>query len=65
MKEWVISEEDLGCDGAYLSYDEVIRCKDCRKGIQTKNHLLCVNGVVAEMKKPDDYCSCAERREHA
>ena len=30
MSEWIISDEDLGCDGAYLSYQQIVRCKDCR-----------------------------------
>lgn len=29
-KEWVVSSEDLGCDGAYFSYTEVVRCRDCK-----------------------------------
>lgn len=28
-REWIVSSEDLGCDGAYFSYTEIIRCKDC------------------------------------
>lgn len=59
-KEWVISEEDLGCDGAYLSYNEVIRCKDCKLCETGLPFLFCKlnNHSVSEK----DFCSWAKRR---
>jgi hypothetical protein len=30
MSEWIVSDVDLGCDGEYFSYQEIVRCKDCK-----------------------------------
>ena len=30
MREWIVSEEELGVDGAYYSGKELVRCKDCK-----------------------------------
>lgn len=29
-KEWIVPDADLGCDGAYFDYQELVRCRDCR-----------------------------------
>lgn len=29
-KEWIVPDADLGCDGAYFDYQELVRCKDCK-----------------------------------
>ena len=29
MSDWIVPHEDMGCDGAYLGYEELIRCKEC------------------------------------
>lgn len=71
MREWVISEEDLGCDGHYLSNDEVVRCKDCKHYKRSKidkNRKMCfrkdIDGwLVCYDFYPTDYCSYGERRE--
>ena len=66
-KEWVISEEDLGCDGAYLSHEEVIRCRDCENLMKSddnfedeKPYYYC--DIFNHMINPDDFCSRAKRR---
>jgi hypothetical protein len=28
-KEWIVPDADLGCDGAYFDYQELVRCRDC------------------------------------
>lgn len=69
-KEWVISEEDLGCDGAYLSYEEVIRCGDCKWFQCNMNRDGTLPNGVPEYEcrhwcgecDPVDFCSYAERR---
>lgn len=62
-REWVISEEDLGCDGAYLSYNEVVRCRDCKwyKTMYCKMDRW-TDLVTMYVAKADDYCSYGERR---
>lgn len=49
MKEWIVSEKDLGCDGEYMSYEEIVRCKDCKFAYMTYD---------GECK----YCSWGEKR---
>ena len=29
-KEWIVPDADLGCDGAYFDYQELVRCMDCK-----------------------------------
>lgn len=62
-KEWIISEEDLGCDGAYFSYDEVVRCKDCIH--YWKNNPSADIPVCLASPKAEAFCSEGERREDA
>lgn len=57
MAEWILTDKDIGMDGAYYDYPELIRCKDCKRfnqGYCTKFLIVCL--------KPIDYCSRAERR---
>ena len=70
-KEWVISEEDLGCDGAYLSYEEVIRCRDCRHRfgsviMKTKDgntvQLWRYCNAIGQFVNDDGFCAWGERR---
>lgn len=28
-KEWIVPDADLGCDGAYFDYQELVRCGEC------------------------------------
>ena len=56
MKEWVISESDLGCDGAYLSYNEVVRCGECK--FYDNDFGYCVEW---QREKPRDWF-CADGR---
>lgn len=62
-KEWIISEEDLGCDGAYFSYDEVVRCKDCIHNSLNRRsgNAYCELGIG--LFQLNDFCSRGERRE--
>ena len=66
MSEWVVSDEDLGCDGAYFSYKEIVRCKDCKYaspngkyGCKAYHFKL----YETHEMKADDFCSHGERRE--
>lgn len=56
-KEWVVPDEDLGCDGAYFDYQEIVRCKDCIWKFGTD----CTR--FAEVRVlPDDFCSRGEAK---
>ncbi len=61
-KEWIVSEEDLGCDGAYFSYTEVVRCKECKH--YWKNKPSDDVPVCLASPREDAYCSEGERREN-
>ena len=56
-KEWIVSDEDLGCDGAYYSHKELIRCKDCI----WKYGSDCTRFAEVYVK-PDDFCSRGEAK---
>lgn len=34
-KEWIVPDADLGCDGAYFDYQELVRCGECKHWSQT------------------------------
>ena len=65
MTEWVVSDEDLGCDGAYFSYKEIVRCKDCK--YYNRQHHYCEgigNWFGYEGEWSDNgFCYKGERRE--
>lgn len=69
MSEWIVSDEDLGCDGAYFNYQEIVRCKDCKLFQPFKGARAKVNtdksgwcGINDYSVRADDYCSYGERR---
>ena len=68
-REWIISETDLGCDGAYYSYTEVVRCKDCKHfelnhwdGIIITAHEICSKWGSGCKTDKDGYCFLGERK---
>lgn len=68
MSEWIVSDIDLGCDGAYLSHQEIIRCKDCKYKCETEDGEWNPEDIVCSYWDTDglmwnDYCSYAERKE--
>lgn len=73
MSEWIVSSEDLGCDGSYFSYCEVIRCSNCRwftdrtKAIGTGSHgeviEYCVCIMNNQIMPENGYCSKARWRD--
>lgn len=56
-KEWIVPDTDLGCDGAYFDYQEIVRCKDC-KYYQPIG--ICIEQSSAVCA--DSFCCWAERR---
>ena len=64
-KEWIVPDEDLGVDGAYFDYQEIIRCKDCQFYHDTLYGHPCTGycGLLEYTSvKEDDYCSNGKRR---
>ena len=67
MSEWIVSDEDLGCDGAYYSYTEVVRCKDCKHWHEdVANFTAIPRGgckLVRGLTNGDFFCALGERKE--
>lgn len=77
MREWIVPDNDIGVDGAYFDYQELLRCKDCKYwmphsqfGFDEDNeeyHDYCGRLVpdddyYAFTRNADDFCSRAERK---
>ena len=65
MREWIVPDNDIGVDGAYFDYQELLRCKDCKwysSGTLNGKHLCMINKYLFDEVEADDYCSRAERR---
>ena len=56
MREWVVPDEDMGCDGEYYNYQELIRCKDC----VFKQDKECTRFADLPVED-DDFCSKGEK----
>lgn len=63
MAEWILSDKDLGMDGTYYNYHELIRCKECKwhKPKYPGERPTCL--IYLGDWHDDDYCSRAERKE--
>lgn len=67
MREWIVPDEDIGVDGAYYGYQELLRCKDCKYYLKSAEVCQLINTRLhffAEEKKwsNDSYCSWARRK---
>lgn len=62
-KEWIVTDEDLGCDGAYFSHQELVRCKDCRFFEDEDYYGNCYCEEWGNITDANGYCHEAERRE--
>lgn len=62
-KEFIVPVDDIGVDGAYFGYTELIRCKDCVYFTSEKSgeHWNTCRFYDAP-KTADGYCNDAERR---
>ena len=62
-KEFIVPVDDIGVDGAYFGYTELIRCKDCKHWKSDAD-----TGMACEftnLSQPEDgFCNWAERRKH-
>lgn len=63
MKEWIVPDDDIGVDGAYFDYKELIRCKECKHYWESARICVYADFPVSNNTKPDDYCSRAEKEE--
>ena len=69
MREWIVNDEDLGCDGAYFSYAEIVRCKDCKyywkNNSKYKSNMEDLDDLMMCLASPKDeaFCSEGERRQ--
>lgn len=63
MAEWILTDRDLGTDGAYYNYPELIRCKDCRYSYEGCTKYVCERTFHEFTVEPDGYCAWAERKE--
>ena len=61
-KEWIVSDEDLGSDGAYYSHKELIRCDECRWCRIDSGFRRCMMSAIVH-PTADDYCSLGERKD--
>ena len=63
MREWIVPDNDIGVDGAYFGYQEILRCKDCRLW-KTEDCYMCNSCKVGTtLMTESDFCSRAERKE--
>lgn len=63
MAEWVVSDEDLGCDGAYFSYKEIVRCKDCKYWCIHERLAIPWCRAMHIDRSEEDFCSYGKKRE--
>ena len=59
-KEWIVPDADLGCDGAYFDYQELVRCKEC---IHFTQGGWCDREFDWFPVDGNDFCSMAEKME--
>lgn len=78
MREWIVSEEELGVDGAYYSGKELVRCKDCKYSYTEllnvsghnqgylENRLIrfCKYELPTLIVADIHFCSCGERKDN-
>lgn len=57
MREWIVPDNDIGVDGAYFDYQELLRCKDCTH--YRGDHEYCENDMFAV---ESGFCNWAERK---
>lgn len=57
-KEWIVPDADLGCDGAYFDYQELVRCREC---LHYNAGFECLVEGYGIERDPDWYCEDGER----
>ncbi len=64
-KEWIVSEEDLGMDGAYFSYTEVVRCKNCDYHYEQPRGFSPICELTRSRAEKEGFCAWGKRKEDA
>lgn len=77
-KEWIVPDADIGCDGAYFDYQELVRCRDCRWWDKIGDYPIgycfaCKHGYysnqwkisIRRIYKEDFFCADGERKDDA
>jgi len=63
MSEWIVSDGDLGCDGEYLGYKELVRCYECKWHFTTSCPMVAltekVRGKSGEGSFTGNNCYCS------
>ena len=64
-KEFIVPVDDIGVDGAYFGYTELIRCKDCAHWDSEDDKKGYCNGfnLMYRQFESDYYCATAERKQ--
>ena len=62
-KEWIVPEEDIGVDGAYFGYEELVRCRDCKWWTKQKDSLQGLCELNRTYPTGAWYCANGERNE--
>ena len=62
-KEFNVPVDDIGVDGAYFWYTELIRCKDCKHRDPEDKKCDCGHSIRWQLPRSDEwFCADAERR---
>lgn len=61
---WIVPEEDLGCDGEYFSYTQIIRCRDCKHYLKETDNRFALCELTIRRAKADGFCAWAERKDN-
>lgn len=62
-KEWIVPDADLGCDGAYFDYQELVRCGECKYHLPETERTNPYCNRFHCMKPDDWFCADGERSE--
>ena len=63
MSEWIVTDEDLGCDGAYFNYTQIVRCKDCKSMNIYEDGTWWCEELEREIIDPFWFCAYGERKD--
>lgn len=67
-KEWIVPDADLGCDGEYFDYEEIIRCERCKFGEESelfgRKIIFCeAYNNLKQARYPDFFCGFGRPKE--
>lgn len=62
-KEWIVPDADIGVDGAYFGYQELVRCKDCRWHKDVEPGMVYCPATVGGWVENDWFCKGGNRKD--